>query len=222
MDEIYSCATLTIIGASLCCANACLPGVMPNTRPKRQHSEVVNGIRYVTGQPYSHLAIHRKKWSSRGWTFQEGFLSRRCLIFTSYQVYFMCLLGSRCEDTCEGGPGKEMEQLGTDIFHLIEPEGLNRECLFTSYAPTVENYSRRSFTTESDAVWAFNGVSKAFESQFADKFSWGLPSQNLDAGLLWAPRRLRGSHEERTGQHRLIIEGNLSRLPFPSWSWVSQ
>lgn len=51
MDEIYGCATLTIIGADLCCAGGPLPGVEPGTRPKLQHSEVVNGIQYTTGQP---------------------------------------------------------------------------------------------------------------------------------------------------------------------------
>lgn len=32
----------------------------------------------------------RKRWASRGWTFQESLLSRRCLVFTEERVYFEC------------------------------------------------------------------------------------------------------------------------------------
>src|ERR1700677_1024332 len=37
----------------------------------------------------------------RGWTYQEAILSRRCLIFTDQQVYFVCRLTTSCEAVTE-------------------------------------------------------------------------------------------------------------------------
>ncbi|KAF2187979.1 hypothetical protein K469DRAFT_568100, partial [Zopfia rhizophila CBS 207.26] len=41
-------------------------------------------------------------WNKRGWSYQERLLSRRCLIFTTYQVYFQCPVKSFSEDTTFG------------------------------------------------------------------------------------------------------------------------
>lgn len=35
-------------------------------------------------------SIKQSKWATRGWTYQEGCLSRRRLIFTEKEVLFLC------------------------------------------------------------------------------------------------------------------------------------
>ena len=200
MNEICACASLTIIGASLCSANDLLPGVEPNSRPKLQRSEVVKGIRYLTGQPTPRSAVHVSKWSTRGWTFQEEFLSPRCLIFSPYQVYFQCMVGSVCEDTCGDGPRKESPRHA----YLDKVEGTKGyRCLFYHYAVAASEFFQRQFTIESDALWAFNGVAEDFESQSCAGFVWGLTVQNLDAALLWVPCHGLSSLEKRAGEHRV-------------------
>ncbi|KAL2075082.1 hypothetical protein VTL71DRAFT_24 [Oculimacula yallundae] len=36
------------------------------------------------------LAIRKSEWATRGWTYQEGVLSNRCLVFTLDQMYWEC------------------------------------------------------------------------------------------------------------------------------------
>lgn len=36
------------------------------------------------------VAIRRSKWATRGWTYQESALSKRCLVFTPEQIYWEC------------------------------------------------------------------------------------------------------------------------------------
>ncbi|KAI0877853.1 hypothetical protein GGS24DRAFT_487544 [Hypoxylon argillaceum] len=36
------------------------------------------------------ITIRKSRWATRGWTYQEGVLSRRCLVFTPQQVYWEC------------------------------------------------------------------------------------------------------------------------------------
>lgn len=130
-----------------------------------------------------------------------------------------------CEDTYDVGPRKERPEharlRGTDNF---DPKDEEWRCLFYHYTGVVEDYSARHFTIESDALWAFNGVAKVFESRGTGSFTWGLPIQNLDAALLWAPDVVLSPYpfEKRAGLHKLIISSYILRLPFPSWSWVSQ
>jgi hypothetical protein len=104
MDQVYSSATLTIVNATnACCSNAPIPGVEPDARPLVQHSEVIRGVRYITTQSSIIPQILQSNWSTRGWTYQEGFLYSRCLVFTWYQVYFQCKSDVWSEDSCSAG-----------------------------------------------------------------------------------------------------------------------
>lgn len=83
MDAIYERAYLTIIAASGEDSNHGLPSV------SRSYEALENGkFRPWNGVVYSKLSYHHLKqvessrWSTRGWTYQEGLLSRRRLIFT--------------------------------------------------------------------------------------------------------------------------------------------
>jgi hypothetical protein len=51
--------------------------------------------------------IQDSAWSSRGWTFQERLLSRRCLIFVDGRVYFQCRTSCMSQDVHDDpGPGE--------------------------------------------------------------------------------------------------------------------
>jgi hypothetical protein len=177
MDLIYSAAVLTIVNASARCANASIPGVRQNTRQIHQHSEVIRGVRFITTQPDLVSAVHKLNWSTRAWTFQEGFLSARCLVFTPYQVYFRCKSEVWCEDSCWIGSRllEPKPPIGNALCHLRDYSIGVIRCGFCQYTDAVQAFSMRQLTVETDALWAFTGVTKAFKPQLQEEFVWVCP-----------------------------------------------
>lgn len=87
MHQIYGSASITIIAAAGQGPHHGLPGV----RSKRR-SPIVrlpNRTLFAT-LPDPKLLVDTSTWSTRGWTFQEGLLARRRLVFTDQQIYFQC------------------------------------------------------------------------------------------------------------------------------------
>lgn len=224
MDQIYNATVLTIVTSSECYAcgsNACIPGVNPDTRQLLQKCEMIHGVQFVTTQTDLVSAIRNLNWSSRGWTYQEGFLSRRCLVFTPNQTYFQCKSNIMSEDSCWVGskrPGPK-PPAGNALCHVCDyPDNMFR-CNFNQYVDAVEGYSNRELTHQEDALWAFTGVTEAFRPQFQNGFVWGLPLDNVDAALLWDPSRLLAGPREII--HSAIVSHHTIRLAFPTWSWTS-
>jgi hypothetical protein len=88
MDCIYAGAELTIVAAAGGDAHYGLPGISTRAR-STQHSLNLGDIRLVQIFPDTN-SLESSTWSSRAWTIQEGFLSRRRLIFMDHQVSFLC------------------------------------------------------------------------------------------------------------------------------------
>lgn len=82
MDAIYEAAYLTIIAASGSDDEYGLPSV------SKSHKELEGGFVPPWSSVYHrhHKQIEQSAWSKRGWTYQEGLLSRRRLIFTDVCV----------------------------------------------------------------------------------------------------------------------------------------
>lgn len=114
MDQIYAKACLTIIAASGDNAQAGLPGVHPRTQEKRQRICQLPGCDIATlicdGFPVSSIA--NSTWASRAWTMQEMLLSRRCLIFTEDQVYWVCREFTYLEEIA-------LEDTAASLLHLL-------------------------------------------------------------------------------------------------------
>ena len=89
MDKVYEAAQVTIIAAAGSDPTYGLPGV--STRPRTPQQIIPVGTRRLVRtlvNPAQHIKAAR--WSTRGWTYQEGHLSLRRLVFTDAQVYFQC------------------------------------------------------------------------------------------------------------------------------------
>jgi hypothetical protein len=100
MDAIYQGAILTIVACGSG-PHEGLPGVrntpgLPGhvnfqTRTVRHDgpasTDKLQGFIRFENPRYE---ISRSKWNTCGWTYQEMFLSRRCLVFTESQIYFQC------------------------------------------------------------------------------------------------------------------------------------
>ncbi len=90
MDLIYSHAALTIIAQAGEDSNAGLPGVTPKHPRMPQIRETINGVEFFTVPPTAQQEVLDCTYSSRAWTLQEEFLSRRHLRFTPTHVDFSC------------------------------------------------------------------------------------------------------------------------------------
>jgi hypothetical protein len=88
MDVIYQNAALTIIACAGYDSDYGLPGVSVRKRQPQAYSVDEDGT--VTTLDNPQVEIQRSNWSSRAWTYQEGLLSQRRLVFTDRQVFFGC------------------------------------------------------------------------------------------------------------------------------------
>jgi hypothetical protein len=89
MGSIYSAASLVIIAAAGSDPSYGLPGV--SIRPRHPQRLVKMGDCTLVETHYNvKWAIENSQWAKRAWTYQEGHLARRRLIFTDYQVAYVC------------------------------------------------------------------------------------------------------------------------------------
>ncbi|CAH0034416.1 unnamed protein product [Clonostachys rhizophaga] len=89
MDLIYGGAEVNIIAASGTGEGQGLPGIGATKRSQQQVVELP-GFTILSTGPDPTASIAKSKWWTRGWTFQEAFLSPRKLVFTEHQTYFEC------------------------------------------------------------------------------------------------------------------------------------
>ena len=107
MGSIYAAAQLTIIDAVGVDPHQGLWGI---SMYRRQTAEAAGRVqlvplpqRWVTDRD-----IRDSAWASRAWTFQEGFFSKRRLVFTRRQAVFICNTETNCE-ACNIAPDGESE-----------------------------------------------------------------------------------------------------------------
>lgn len=252
MDVIYLRAFATIVALAGGDADAGLPGLRPGTRlpqqietlvldagsehlelspasgvekSDRQQKEQVTVHLVATPRPL-HLALDIALWNTRGWTFQERLLSRRCIYFTRQYAYFQCVAGKdQVRSECgvlrvqarEPGWGDEdfnipittsldnplTEIHGQELDKL--PQELNFLKTFRVYTRLVEKYTLRKLTYEADILNAFMGIFGALNTSFESEIICGLPVSALDLALLWAPaaeipkRKKAGGKEPSSG-----------------------
>ena len=217
MDVIYNQAVATIVSLSGKDASAGLPGVPEESRRVRQCSVTVDRWRLVPKLSELSVALQNSKWQTRAWTYQEGILSKRCIVFSDYQVYFQCQSSYYTEDSHGDqtrpqwgsgftNPFNQKITKSTDSFY---PE-------FNVYNNLVKAYSNRRHTYDSDSLNAFQGILSSFNASHGWHFISALPEDVFDLALLWRPMltadlRLReSSHRPRHVACRT-----------PTWCWTS-
>jgi hypothetical protein len=231
MDLIYSCAYLTIIAAAGATPNHGLPGVGKRCRQPQPHG-IVRGHMLVSSLPDPRGAIQHSKWSQRGWTYQEGILSLRRLIFTDCQVYFECS-GMYC---CEA-LNLPLRSLHTQNGHRFKAQFCNKinigmfpRGLGTSaweIVERIEEYTKRQLTDPSDILKGFSGVLHAFaRSRKRVLHCAGVPmipaSSQRRRGreskpYLYEPSPFNGFYG---GLCWGVVAPAERREGFPSWSWT--
>ena len=214
MGRIYSSALLTVVAAAGRDATAGLPGLFEHSRIPLQRTERIHSFLLRTALSNdNNTIIDNSYWNNRGWTYQERLLSRRCLIFTTYQVYFQCRTEIRSEDTVFGTYLPATIQ-GWNSW--LDPMRLQRTRRFSTlmpFADFLQEYSSRKFTKDYDVIRASLAALDLFSHIYESTFLWGLPESILDRALLW------DYHLKTRANYGL--DNPRRRHQFPSWSWAS-
>lgn len=209
MDKIYADATLTIINATGSCPSSGMAGVSGTIReaPKcvniyGERLSVVPNVAHTIGSSH---------WNSRAWTYQEGLLSNRRLIFTTSQVYFQCLDMHCCESLA--AEFSTAQAHGNSLPKMLSffPQlgGIHR--VPQDLRTRSREYLHRTLTYDSDILNAFSGILHRFWHAPEPTYHfWGLECTRDDllGALLWTP--VCDDPFQKVSR----------RASFPSWSWA--
>lgn len=218
MHNIYRGAEITIIAVAGTDPYYGLPGVHPN-RPRIPQIQVsFKGHNLIsTGRGLKFL-LEKSRWAGRGWTLQEGLLSRRRLLFTDEQIFFECDKFHCCESLNLLPLDRHKEILGVPGIRDREPDlspYRSSERKWDHIYPILCDYTRRQLSHDHNILDAARGVLAYFEDQHPQTFRhlWGLPffldadtgsiAKGLTFSLFWNSY---SSCKRREG--------------FPSWSWT--
>jgi hypothetical protein len=223
MDDIYRAASLTIIAAAtpLDGTEVGLPGVREDSARHDTAVLDIRGLRFR--QCYLGLwnGLASSKWHSRAWTFQEYLLSKRYLIFTQEQVYFVCHRASFAEDYIDHICVKKADVREESLVPCCdltifdnEADGKNSHRplhFMNSYADLVTSYTMREMSFDVDAINAARGLLHLLRREHGIRFLCGLPIPHLIGYFLtWAPVGLSVRRDPS-------IAGGTR---FPSWTWA--
>lgn len=249
MDEIFEGAMVTIIAAHGDSAIDGLPGVGSTARPEQPKYRFADGnVALVSSLPDPRLSIRDSTWFTRGWTYQEGLLARRRLIFTEHQMYWECE-GMACPETLtmplalyyDADQQRMCDFMRPGLFNGVsyvdgswevwkklpqptdEPSTLS---IFRSSDQYIANYTKRNLAFDEDSLNAFLGIARRLEKTLgAGKLG------NLVGIPLWCPDVALTS---RSGPPRTKVLFALAtsfwhhrgddkprrRRHLPSWTWA--
>jgi hypothetical protein len=226
MDLIYANARLTIIAAAGENPDYGLPGVRGTLR-KLWPSLKVGTHFMVSTLPHPSWSVRNSKWASRGWTYQEGLLSKRRLIFTNEQVFYECN-GMHCTESLV----LPLDKLHTESkrkFKESTPSGT-----FIHKSPGtkpwqvmhyVAEFNERDLTFPGDALNAMQGIFNSFSNSRRPVYQFvGVPILPPYAALYCHTlyRATARSPEEcfLVGLSWYHHQAGIRRPAFPSWSWA--
>ncbi|QDS77308.1 hypothetical protein FKW77_004599 [Venturia effusa] len=221
MGEIYAQSSLTIIAIAGEGPDHGLPGVSSTHRvpSDKLRSPFLDP---VTIPPNIEDEYAASKWRSRGWTYQEGLLARRRLLFTDSQVYFQCA-GMHCQESLSIPLAclhiKDWSKFKDEYIGIFPHLGIGETSL--EILDRIEEYVHREFTYPSDALDAFQGVFRAFQSL-------SHPVRQV-CGIVILDPRTWPSTKSFTIEDMLVLglcwgfygPDQIDRQPhFPSWTWL--
>ena len=246
MHKIYEEALATLVAVE---GDDVDHGIMGISCPRTRKQAIVHtkGGNVASIAQSLHVMLRASKWSQRAWTFQETVLSRRCIYFTSAQVYFACRSGTTCETL--SGSGRLAYSLGPELFERFDKfDGFalpsQRQRSLLDFWKQLSIYTRRDLKLEEDALNAYMGVlsccsyttywgiAVVFERVTPigkSNFVTGAYEQDVipineskcfGIGLLWlcADPHVPRIQVSSTNRSRTMI---MREVGFPSWAWAS-
>ena len=212
MDRIYSEASLTIVAAAGEGPNYGLPGVSTTNRVPQRFVKMRD---FTIAEMYPNIkaSLRESKWSGRAWTLQEGFLSKRRLIFDDHQVSYVC------------GHGYCAESFTGEVTHLQLNQSLDLADFFSMrhvrsghghfrlVEEFLEGYTKRQLSHDSDVLNACLGILNSWRR---DTYGSVLSGRAIETHL-WGTI-LRSSASMLLNWYH--TRPARRRRDFPSWSWA--
>lgn len=168
---------------------------------------------------YQNGDLLTKPFFSRGWIFQERFLSKRTIFFGAKELAWEC---NTCEASEIAFPEGKKHAYNTDRspdlnapkYALQElnslcaglPKSTITQPLVKNWAILVERYMALRLTNATDRLVAFAGIAQRVQQLTGLTYMVGLWKEMLLQGLLW---------QMRARSHRISGTG------LPTWSWSS-
>ncbi|KND92117.1 hypothetical protein TOPH_02903 [Tolypocladium ophioglossoides CBS 100239] len=250
MDEVFEGAVLTIIAAHGHDAMQGLPGVGSTPRPAQPTYRFADAdTTLVSSLRDPRLSIQASTWYTRGWTYQEGLLARRRLVFTAQQTYWECE-GMACPETLvlplalyhDAAQQRMCDFMRPGLFNgvsyvdgsweawkrLASPaDAPSTLSIFRAADQHIAAYTRRQLTLDEDSLSAFRGIERRLEGTL------GRGKLGSLVGIpIWAPGP--GDAATRPGPPRTKDLFALStsfwhhrgddeprrRPHLPSWTWA--
>ncbi|KAI3325126.1 HET-domain-containing protein [Xylariaceae sp. AK1471] len=249
MDVVYACAEATIIVAAGEDCYSGIPGVGKTPR-KVQESITIDGVNLCSFGNSVGKEVRDSKWWTRAWTFQEGLLSHRRLVFTESQTFFEC----NAITSAEAIGGLELVRTRSElrVYKEIFDNGVFRSLITKQkpfrgffdgaeaeviYSPPdcdsainrfqtlVRIYTAKSLSYDSDTLNAFNAIGMSF-SRPQQHSAVSPNNPNAVLNLSGVPFTL--NHEDR---QKSLTNGLLwsydgystpirRRRDFPTWAWA--
>ncbi|KAI1444028.1 HET-domain-containing protein [Annulohypoxylon stygium] len=146
--------------------------------------------------------LRNAAWETRGWTFQEAWLSPRKLFFGQLMFHFSC---GNLHESADGTKFQGDEPLFRDE--------MNFSTIMEKWYRMVTVYGNRKLTYENDRFPALSAFARIISEKFPDQqYLAGLWKSDLHRGLLWTP------HSWTNIQDYLKPPGGV--YVAPSWSWA--
>lgn len=220
MDLIYESADATLVALHGDHDQSGLPGLSTLSRATQPIFDTGTG-RIIFSLPAIMSLIESSKWNTRGWTYQEARLSRRCLFFSRYQVYLVC----RHSTWSEAVPFDPATNWITRLLNSQKLDGtLFGVDSYSGWWRDRLEYSKRNLSREMDELDAFRGILR--RSSFITL--WGVPiipetsdinpNVGFSLGLLWTKRPSWEGKSHVRNRRRLY---SCRCSGFPTWSWTS-
>ncbi|EHK27226.1 uncharacterized protein TRIVIDRAFT_34757 [Trichoderma virens Gv29-8] len=242
MGQIFSHSTLTLVVAA---GEGVDDGIAGVSVPREEQLSIQTGSDlFTTSLLRPDLEVASSKWASRAWTYQEGLLSRRRLIFTPSQIYFQCQ-AMHCHESLslplKYAPGLNFGRVfPTSTEDILRPNKLKNH---------IKAYLAKSLTYTDDHLDAFRGLLHEYSrrEKLPVEHLLGLPlfhpddftrhkvvsqTDRLAVALGWMPNRTlpsssisaasNSSHDDLL--HNPVIDPYSlidSPCPFPSWTWLA-
>jgi len=174
MDIVHMKSFLTIVALSGEDSTYPLYGLDPGTRTPFKHIGWANGTYLVASPPPLYCAMNESIYETRGWTFQERLLSRRCLYITRYQVYFNCVNWYWDENQTSEKFNRPARVMKNNLLSRLRfydiPAGLapSPDVIYEIYKELVEGYTSRALSYPSDVLNAFYGIGAVLEQLCGD------------------------------------------------------
>lgn len=214
MHQIYGGASITIIAAAGDGPHHGLPGV----RTKRRSPPTVRlpHCTLFATLPDPNLLVDTSAWSTRGWTFQEGLLARRRLVFTDQQVYFECgeTRDAEAWEECHKGlfKGFDINQKKTLNPYFVLGNGGSHSIRIW---PMIDDYVNLILGDQKDILNGILGVLTHYEGLSSIRHVAGLPIpwKAANSPATWPDEFAAALFWE-------CEDPGKRRAGFPAWSWT--